>query len=69
MNRLTPVSWKELIRRLHRLGFVGIDLLSRGIGKYIADTTAKIAEGYRRRRFSCILKQAEINRDDWITAK
>ena len=73
MNRLTPISWKELVRRLRSLGFEGP--YQEGKHPYMVrrDVVLTIPNPHQKEigvdLLSRILRQASVNRNDWIKAK
>jgi predicted RNA binding protein YcfA (HicA-like mRNA interferase family) len=73
MNKLAPVSWKELVRRLHKLEFDGPYAGGRHPYMIKEDLVLTIPNPHRGEigvdLLSRILKQAGINRKDWDNAK
>ena len=70
MARLTPVSWRELVKRLHELGFEGPYEGGRHPQMRRGDITViiphphegDIGVGLLRR----LLRQADVTRDEWL---
>ena len=70
MARLTPVSWRELVRRLHELGFEGPyeggrhPQMRRDVTTVIIPNPHEvdIGVGLLRR----LLRQAGVTRDEWL---
>ena len=70
MARLTPVSWRNLVRRLHELGFEGPYAGGRHPQMRRADITViipnlhegDIGVGLLRR----LLRQAGVSRGEWL---
>jgi len=70
MARLTPVSWRELVKRLHELGFEGPYGGGRHPQMRRGDITVIIPNphegdmgvGLLRR----LLRQAGVTRDEWL---
>ncbi|MCK4244978.1 MAG: type II toxin-antitoxin system HicA family toxin [Candidatus Omnitrophica bacterium] len=73
MNKLKPVSWKELVRRFHKLGFEGPYRGGRHPYMIKGSLVLTIPNPHRREirvdLLSRILKQAEISREDWKKVK
>jgi len=73
VSRLAPVSWKELVKRLRHLGFEGP--YQEGKHPYMVkgNLVLTIPNPHRREisadLLSRLLRQAEINRDDWVKTK
>jgi predicted RNA binding protein YcfA (HicA-like mRNA interferase family) len=73
MSRLSPVSWKELIRRLRALGFEG-PYTGKGPHPIMRrDAIRLIIPNPHRGDISVdlikkILLQGEISREDWLAA-
>lgn len=71
-RRLTPISWKEFVRRLRRLGFDGP--YQGGKHPYLVrgDLVLTIPNPHPRdisvELLKRILKQASITRKEWLTA-
>ena len=72
MPRLTPVSRRELIRRLSKLGFEGP--FAGGRHEFMARETRRLVLPDPHRSdigvalLSRLLKQADISADDWESA-
>ncbi|MCR3883136.1 type II toxin-antitoxin system HicA family toxin [Methanotrichaceae archaeon M04Ac] len=72
MSRLSPVSWNELIRRLHALGFEG-PYSGRGPHPImLKGSTRLMVPNPHRGDISVdllkkILRQGEISREDWLS--
>jgi predicted RNA binding protein YcfA (HicA-like mRNA interferase family) len=70
MSRLTPISWKELVRRLRELGFEGPYAGGRHPQMRRGDVTViipnphegDIGVGLLRR----LLRQAGVSREEWL---
>jgi len=73
MSRLSPVSWNELVRRLHALGFEG-PYTGRGPHPIMLRGTARLVIPNPHRGdisvdlIKKILRQGEIDRNDWLSA-
>ncbi|NPV62935.1 MAG: type II toxin-antitoxin system HicA family toxin [Methanotrichaceae archaeon] len=73
-NKLTPVSRRELIRRLRTLGFEGPfpgskhDVMARGDDSVIVPNSHR-GEDISVDLLTKVLKQAGISRQDWLNAK
>ena len=73
-NKLTPISRRELIRRLRKLGFDGPFPGSKHDVMARSDDSVVIPNSHRGEDIGVdllikILKQAGISRDDWLDAK
>ncbi|NOZ59720.1 MAG: type II toxin-antitoxin system HicA family toxin [Euryarchaeota archaeon] len=70
MSKLTPVSWRELVRRLRELGFEGPYYGGKHPFMIKGDLTLTIPNPHRKKigvpLLSKILKQAGISREEWI---
>ncbi len=72
MPRLAPVSWRELIRRLHKLGFEGP--YQGGKHPYLVRGELVLAIPNPHREeitvdlLKQILKRGHISRDEWFKA-
>ncbi|MGD0953172.1 MAG: type II toxin-antitoxin system HicA family toxin [Methanotrichaceae archaeon] len=72
-SRLVPVSWIELVRRLHALGFEG-PYTGRGPHPIMFKGTIRIMIPNPHRGdisvdlIKKILRQGEIGREDWLSA-
>jgi predicted RNA binding protein YcfA (HicA-like mRNA interferase family) len=73
MSRLSPVSWNELVRRLHALGFEGPysgrgphPIMRRGAVRLVIPNPHRgdISVDLIKK----ILRQGEIDREDWLSA-
>jgi predicted RNA binding protein YcfA (HicA-like mRNA interferase family) len=70
MSRLTPISWRDLVQRLHELGFDGPYAGGRHPQMRRDDVTviipnphqADISVGLLQR----LLRQAGISREEWL---
>ena len=70
MSKLTPVSWRELVRRLSELGFVGPYAGGRHPQMRRGDVTViipnphdgDIGDGLLKR----LLRQAGVSREEWL---
>ena len=73
MARLGPVWWKDLVRKLHALGFEGP--LHRGKHPYMVRGKIRVTIPNPHREqisvdlLSRILRQAEVMREEWETAE
>jgi predicted RNA binding protein YcfA (HicA-like mRNA interferase family) len=73
MSRLSPVTWKELVRRLHALGFDG-PYSGRGPHPIMLRGEVRLVIPNPHRGdisvdlIKKILKQGEIDRDEWLSA-
>lgn len=73
MSRLSPVTWNELVRRLHALGFEG-PFSGRGPHPIMlrGDIRLVIPNPHRGDisvdLIKKILRQGEIDREDWLSA-
>jgi predicted RNA binding protein YcfA (HicA-like mRNA interferase family) len=73
MSRLSPVSWNELVRRLHALGFEG-PYTGRGPHPIMQRGTVRLVIPNPHRGdisvdlIKKILRQGEIDREDWLSA-
>lgn len=73
-NKLTPVSRREQIRRLMKMGFDGPfpgskhDVIARGDDSVVIPNSHR-GEDIGVDLLTKILKQAGISRDDWLDAK
>jgi len=73
MSRLSPVTWNELVRRLHALGFEG-PYSGRGPHPIMLRGTVRLVIPNPHRGdisvdlIKKILKQGEIDREDWLSA-
>ena len=75
MCRLSEVSWKELVSRLRMLGFEG-PFLSSGPHPYFMrrdDLTVDLPNPHKKDigvgLLKKILKQAEVSREEWLSAE
>lgn len=72
-NKLVPISRRELIRRLGALGFEGPfkgsghDYMIRGMTRITIPNVHK-GKDIGVRLIMQVLKEAKIDRDDWITS-
>ncbi|HPJ85212.1 MAG TPA: type II toxin-antitoxin system HicA family toxin [Methanothrix sp.] len=72
MSRLLPVSWNELIRRLHALGFEG-PYSGRGPHLIMLKGSIRLMVPNPHRGdisvdlLKKILRQGEISREDWLS--
>lgn len=72
MSRLAPVSWNELVRRLHALGFEG-PYTGRGPHPVMLRGTIRIMIPNPHRGdisvdlIMKILRQGEISREEWLS--
>ena len=72
MARLTPVSWRELVRRLSVLGFEGP--VFRGKHPYMIRKSVRLTIPNQHREslgpdlLSRILRQAGVSREEWEAA-
>ncbi|MFA0751399.1 MAG: hypothetical protein SLRJCFUN_001802 [Candidatus Fervidibacter sp.] len=73
MPKLTPVSWKELVRRLRQLGFEGPFKGDRHPYMVKGDLVLTIPNPHRREisvdLLARILKQAGISREEWLKTR
>ncbi|MFZ2471253.1 MAG: type II toxin-antitoxin system HicA family toxin [Methanothrix sp.] len=74
MSRITNVSWNELVKRLRELGFEG-PYLSSGPHPYFmkrGDLTVDLPNPHKQDisigLLMKILKQAEVSREEWLSA-
>ena len=73
MSRLSPVTWNELVRRLHALGFEG-PYSGRGPHPIMLRGTVRLVIPNPHRGdisvdlIKKILRQGEIDREDWLSA-
>jgi predicted RNA binding protein YcfA (HicA-like mRNA interferase family) len=73
MSRLSPVTWNELVRRPHALGFEG-PYSGRGPHPIMLRDTARLVIPNPHRGdisvdlIKKILRQGEIDREDWLSA-
>ena len=69
MGRLTPISWSDLVRKLRMLGFAGP--VYRGKHPYMVRGSLRLTIPNRHREtisvdlLSRILRQGEVDRDEW----
>jgi len=73
-NKLTPVSRRELIKRLKKLGFDGHYPGSRHDVMALGEISIIIPNSHRGEEISIsliarILKQAIVSRQDWLDSK
>jgi len=70
MPKLKPVSWKELVRRLKKFGFEGPYQVGKHPYMIKGNLTLTIPNPHPKDisvdLLSRILKQAEINKRDWV---
>lgn len=72
MSRLSPVSWNELVRKLHALGFDG-PVTGKGPHPLMWKGTARVMIPNPHRAdisvdlIKKILRQADIDRDEWLS--
>ena len=73
MSRLCPVSWNELIRKLHALGFDGPytgkgphPLMWKGTIRVMIPNPHRADVGVDL--IKKILRQGEISREEWLSA-
>ncbi|MBN1235579.1 MAG: type II toxin-antitoxin system HicA family toxin [Methanotrichaceae archaeon] len=74
MNKLTPVSRRDLIKRLRKLGFDGPYPGSKHEVMAKGDISIIIPNSHRGEDISIsliarILKQASLSRQDWLDSK
>ncbi len=73
MDKLTPVSWKELVKRLHELSFAGPYAGGKHPYMVRGDIVLTIPNPHREKIGAAlllrILKQAGIDRDEWSKSK
>ena len=73
MSRLSPVTWNELVRRLHALRFEG-PYSGRGPHPLMLRGTVRLVIPNPHRGdisvdlIKKILRQGEIDREDWLSA-
>ena len=69
MPRLTPVSWRELVQRLHQLGFEGPFAVGRHPQMRRGDVTVIIPNPHEGDinvgLLSRLLRQAGVSRTEW----
>jgi predicted RNA binding protein YcfA (HicA-like mRNA interferase family) len=70
MAKLTSISWKKLVQRLNKLGFEGPYYGGKHPYMVKGDTVLTIPNPHKREiepdLLSRILRQADINRDEWL---
>jgi len=70
MPRLTPVSWRELVQRLHQLGFAGPYAGGRHPQMRRGEVTVIIPNAHEGdisvSLLSRILRQAGVSREEWL---
>jgi predicted RNA binding protein YcfA (HicA-like mRNA interferase family) len=70
MPRLTPVSWRELVQRLHQLGFEGPYAGGRHPQMRRGDVTVIIPNPHEGDinvgLLSRLLRQAGVSRTEWL---
>ena len=70
MSRLIPVSWKEFVKKLRKIGFEGP--YQEGKHPYMikSDLVLTIPNPHKKdigiNLLARILKQADISKDDWL---
>ena len=73
MSKLTPVSWKELVRRLRNLGFKGPYQIGKHPFMIKGNLTLTIPNPHKKDisvdLLVRILKQAKINRKKWLSSR
>ena len=73
MHRLTPISWNGLVKRLRKFSFEGPYQGGKHPYMVKGDLVLTIPNPHRREigidLLIRILKQANITREEWITAK
>lgn len=73
MPKLVPVSWKECVRRLRKLGFEGPYWGGKHPYMLKDDTVLTIPNIHKKEisvdLLSRILRQADIDRDKWMKMK
>lgn len=71
-KRLTPVTWKELVRKLKRFGFIGPFIGGRHPYVIKGNLVLTIPNPHKGdigiSLLVKILKQARINKDEWINS-
>ena len=70
MSRLTPVSWRDLVKRLHELGFEGPYAGGRHPQMLRGDVTVIIPNPHDGDisvgLLSRLLRQAGVSREEWL---
>ena len=66
MSRLTPVSGRELVHRLHELGFEGPYAGGRHPQMRREDITVIIPNPRGYRCWRRLLRQAGVSREEWL---
>ncbi len=73
MPRLTPVKWRDLVRRLRALGFEGPFAGGKHMYMVKGDLVLTIPNPHRREigvdLLRRILRQASVSRQEWDRAK
>lgn len=69
-KRLLPVKWKELVRKLHQFGFIGPFIGGKHPYMVKGDLVLTIPNPHKAdigvELLIRILKQARINKDEWV---
>ncbi|MFQ6056144.1 MAG: type II toxin-antitoxin system HicA family toxin [Methanosarcinales archaeon] len=70
MNRLTPMKWRELVKRLRKFGFEGPYSGGKHFFMVRGDLVLTLPNPHRKEigvaLLSKILKQAGITREEWF---
>lgn len=70
MSRLTPISWRDLVKRLHELGFEGPYAGGRHPQMLRGDLTVIIPNPHEGDislgLLSRLLRQAGVSREEWL---
>ncbi|MBD2410077.1 hypothetical protein FACHB389_24820 [Nostoc calcicola FACHB-389] len=70
MSRLTPVSWRDLVKRLQELGFEGPYAGGKHPQMRLSDVTVIIPNPYEGDisvgLLSRLLRQAGVSREEWL---
>ena len=73
MPRLSPVSWRELVKRLHKLGFEGPYQGGKHPYMIKGDIVITIPNPHRsdvsRDLIRRILRRAGVSRKEWLNSK
>ena len=73
MSKLVPVTWNELVRRLHQIGFNGPYIGGKHPYMVKNDLVLTIPNPHKKEigvdLLSRILKQGEIKREEWLKTK
>ncbi|WGV27003.1 type II toxin-antitoxin system HicA family toxin [Halotia branconii] len=71
MSRLTPVSWRDLVKRLQELGFEGLYAGGKHPQMRRGDVTVIIPNSHEGDisvgLLSRLLRQAGVSREEWLS--